>query len=239
MSHSKDNIDIPLWTNAMAMHPLASLTECSITSVEHWKHARNLGHEFLIISFRNDDYERYIKLERGAKRSGSLSDFTESILSMGGPVDPNDLIAISVAPFDTTACFTVKVLDFSHGIPPNIADLASVLNAVRDKAPKYRLYKHMCYWYARAVFEGLAYLCHGHTLDGEKPGYRGRFCRLIDLSCDVTSPDNCNAQGCPGQDMKQQGNIQSHVLEFRRHLIQHQRQFYDAERAAVPGIGEE
>jgi len=233
MSHNRNGMDITSWIQAMFCRTLRWVTDCHITSVEHWKYARGIGHEFLIIAFDNTNYFRYIKLERSAKRSRSLSDFTESMLSMGAAVESNDIISISITPFDTTNCFTVHTVDFTHtSTPLTIADLVAVLNAVREKAPKYRLYKHMCYWFARAVFEGLAYICHGHTSNGERPQARGRFLRLVKLSSTIASPDHCSVPGCTHRRRLQGGSVPHHVERFRARLDHYQHEFVEAERPA-------
>ena len=236
MSYTIDKIEIHTWLEAMRRQPLSRLQQYKITHVEHRKSSRGFAHEYLIIAFHNPDpfqrYKRYAKLERGVKHNDSFSNSTPSLLTSGAAVDPCDIISISHSreSFHAANSYSVFVMDFSNPIslvaPPTIADLAAVLIAVQRMAPMYELYNHMCYWFARAVFEGLAFLCDGRIEDGERPWARGRFLRIFRVSGTAVAPE--------GRDKMKEGKtkgrsknkmIPSHVQAFRDCLRQCQRDF--------------
>jgi len=160
------------WTWIAKKHSMKQpqrLQRCKISSVQHWKSTGLFGHEYLLLTMLdlipNDNqppqlYTRFIKIERGVKRSNYLASFTASLLTSGGEADPLDIITISPTAFSTEGSYLLNTLEFEETLP-TVAHLAAVLKAVHVKAPKYTLYSSMCYWFAGAAFEGLGYLCTG------------------------------------------------------------------------------
>ena len=163
-------------------------------------------------------YTRFIKIERGVKRSNYLASFTASLLTSGGEADPLDIITISPTAFSTEGSYLLSSLEFEETLP-TVAHLAAVLKAVHVKAPKYTLYSSMCYWFARATFEGLGYLCHGHVLREKEALYRGRFLRFLKVGRTAVSLDTHKELRCFKCLLSRDVDKQSFAVEeFRKRL---------------------
>jgi len=191
--------------------------------VEHRKRCGFFGHEYLVMTLvyttlTNFTYTRYIKLERGVKRSDAFSDFTASLLTSGSAVTPLDVISISPAAFEVNGSYSLRYLQFPSRSQPTILDVAAVLKAVQEKAPSYELYNHMCYWFAGAVFEGLGFLCHGHIERGEKPKQCGRFLGIVKISRTAVALEAHSEPGCFDCPPSGMTDIPTHITEFRECL---------------------
>lgn len=224
----------------MSTHSLRRLLQTRINHVEHHKSTHGIGHEFLLITFEYQGqaegkvYTRHIRIERSVSYSASLSSFTSSVLTLGIGRTATDLISISPSPFDTSSSYLLYSLEFSTcSRTLTIADLASVLIGVQDMAPKYKLYNHMCYWFSRAVFEGLSFVCHAHAVPRERAWLRGRFLYVFNVAGSASvfdSYDSPHCITCTRYRAPIPSSLSNKVFYFRQYLQVCLCDFYRQER---------
>ena len=116
----------------------------------------------------------YIRVER-RPRAGSVP-------FHGRESAADDRVSISSIPFGVNQSHSLYRMRFADNRGPNILNFAVMLETITALAPHYHLLTSSCYWFARAVFDGLAHVCNGEVSEGRKAHKRGRFAGVVVVS---------------------------------------------------------
>jgi len=167
---------VPSWVQTIRHRYSTDLLNCRIISAEHRKNSGGAEHEYILLTMKcycnSDNFTRYIRIDRSFRHNPSTVLRHYKTLLRGNALPADDTIIIDPTPFPTGSYSLYKV---EFALAPNILDLAALLDAVSSLAPNYDLYRFMCYWHSRILFESLVQAFQGTVEAGEKPEQRGRI----------------------------------------------------------------
>jgi len=168
----------------LQQYPDSRLLDCRVVALEHRKNRGGSEHEYVLLKLRYTGLEkshlRFARIDRSFQRNTSRVVQHYRTLLRGRPLAADDVIIVTPTPLRTDSVSLYEAY-FDHDHAPSIFDLALVLNAISSLSPDYDLWKEMCYWHARMVFEGLTRTFDGHIEEGAEPSKRGKFAGFLTL----------------------------------------------------------
>jgi len=170
--------NVPRWISSIRHHDAALLLKCRITAMEHRKNEDKSRHEYILLTMQYQGFyrthARYIRLDRSFDHNPSLVLNHYRTLIRGGTILADDTIIISDQLY-LDGSYPLHEVRFDHSRAPTILHLAALLEAITALAPNYHIYKYMCYWHSRMVFDSLTHLFPHYAYEREKAQMRGRF----------------------------------------------------------------
>jgi len=160
------------------------ILDCRVVALEHRKNRGGSEHEYILLKLRYTGLQkrhvRFIRIDRSFHRNTSRVVQQYTALLRGRPLAADDVIIITPTAIRTGSISLYEAY-FDHDHAPSIVDLAIVLDAISFLSPDYDLWKEMCYWHARMVFEGLTRTFDGRVEEGAEPNKRGKFAGFLTL----------------------------------------------------------